>query len=412
MGSNFLTPVANVLREHPTIDFVNQLHLANDRMVQQHAKGGRVRYECFPQCAEIKSNLRRVLRFTLPAVGTPEITAMEEFTDLLLTAALDADGDVELQQMRREVITHMMRFSSAAKRRRTRGGDLGHETSMTSVIDLPASDSFEAATLRLAHATLSRTNSNAVATAPAAVREMFASLGPDQFAEVARTIAPLRDGFDEVARRPHATAPQLTLAEPSQGDQLRTRALVTTRDMSMAAFEEEEARESLPGTASRRWDSIPSGVPFLLRLSGLQTGFCYLFHLNEADKLSVIFPSKLDQDNVVRDAVGSLQVPSRFYQGKQYMKFATRNLERETFYLLTTNTRLESCDGVGELPDSWQKLPAAQSRAILNVIRRHVVGSPVPLTRDMDASCMMDVDDAEGGVAMALSTLMLVSVGT
>ena len=309
--------------------------------------------------------------------------------------------------------------AAAAMRSATRSA--GSENEPTSVLDL---SDLETALMAMATKVFS---AEGATVDRAAVHSICGSLGRSHFASLRQALEPrLRGGFDEVARRLQAAPPRLVLLEPSHEHQARLRGIARTRDMSTADMEEHDGSTSGVSSAGStsagnpsggRWTSVESGKELLFQLSGLQRGFCYLLHLNEKDKLSVIFPSCRDRDNEVRSSDGTLRLPTGFYDGEtRYMKFETKHgFERETFYLLSTSERLSDFAGVGHLPERFEKLPEAQAQAILAAVKQHVPGADRPRTRDMDASDFMDVSDADSNanandVSMSLSSLMLISV--
>lgn len=327
--------------------------------------------------------------------------------------------------MRRELSLQAARMVAAMQRPRMRG-KVKVDSEPTSVLDLSALKA--ALEASLAEMVTKVTGGQGTPVDRAALRELCGSLSRDDFASVQAESTPrLRGGLDAIARRPQANPPQITLIEPSNEHQARLRGIARTRDMCIADFEEGGGTSSASGPAAGgesascpsggRWTSVESGQPLLFQLSGLQRGFCYLLHLNEKDKLSVVFPMVWDRENEVREGNGTLHVPTGFHEGKRYMRFNTeKGVERETFYLLSTTMRLDEFPGVGQLPEQLGKLPEPQARAILTAIEQHVHVPSGPRTRDMDVSDFVaDVFDADGsasgaGVSMALSTLMLISV--
>ena len=177
------------------------------------------------------------------------------------------------------------------------------------------------------------------------------------------------------------------------------------------------AQPAQPSSAARRWTSVPVGEKLHLQMHCQQKGYCYLFHLNEEDELSVVFPNKKDTENLVPEANHNLYVPGRFADGPkaQYLRFTGSHLQRETFYLLTINKRLEDFETVGALPMDLKKLEPRQAQAVLATLRRAAGGAATrgATFRALDADFFNELDDDEdGSLSMALSTMTLISVGS
>jgi hypothetical protein len=252
------------------------------------------------------------------------------------------------------------------------------------------------------------------------VHQLRTRLGPSELRQLGglgHLLMPvLRGGLDAcVARQPQGTACRLTLLEPSRSHQLEMRALARTRALDVDMDDDEagaigEASGEASGSKCERarWTTVASGAKLLLELTSLHAGFCYLFHLNDRDELSLVFPSEHDRDNGVCHPNGVQLVPSRFGEGgeQQYLSVHTAAdcaSKRDTYYLLSTSTRLEDLDGldgqgrVGPLPMRLEKIPAAQARAVLGAISRHLSSGARP-------SCGRD---GGGDVVMTLTSLMM-----
>ena len=178
-----------------------------------------------------------------------------------------------------------------------------------------------------------------------------------------------------------------------------------------------EAQPAQPSSAARRWTSVPVEEKLHLQMHCQQKGYCYLFHLNEEDELSIVFPNKKDTENLVPEANHNLYVPGRFADGPkaQYLRFTGSHLQRETFYLLTISKRLEDFETVGALPMDLKKLKPRQAQAVLATLRRAAGGAATrgATFRDLDADLFAELDDDEdGSFSMALSTMTLISVGS
>eukprot|EP00966_Prymnesium_polylepis_P321858 7378145-Prymnesium_polylepis.1 len=325
----------------------------------------------------------------------------------------DTDAAIEFEQDRRELFLLMQRFAAKAQAASTRGTrGLDDDASRPEVVDLSR---LEAALLKVASKVCASESDTDMLSS---VHEICSRLGKTELSQLgglSRVLTPkLRGGLDELARLPQAAKPLIMLIEPSRDHQMRMREVTRTRDMSMAAMDAVEVGGGGSGGGSDVTGASDASV--LLELSSLHPGFCYLFHLNEKDQLSIVFPSKLDPNNEVVQPNGLLHVPSRFREGveKQYLAFTTKEhgTERETFYLLSTSTRLEILIGISELPNDWSKLPSATSRLILAALERRMPAS-LSRTRDLDGSAMMqEADGAEGSDAvMALTSLLLISEG-
>ena len=184
------------------------------------------------------------------------------------------------------------------------------------------------------------------------------------------------------------------------------------------AYDDDEAPAAQPAqsSAARKWTSVPVGEKLHLQMDCQQNGYCYLFHLNQEDELSVVFPNKYDDLNEVSAANHSLHVPGRFADGgKQYLAFKGSHLEKETFYLLTISKRLEDFKPVGALSKRLEKLPPQQAQAVLATLRRAAGGAaPCGTTfRSLDSDLFAELDSEEdASVSMALCKMTLISVGS
>jgi len=432
-GSNFLQPIAARLRSDPHLSFRELLDVANGDMQARHVREGPMARATYPQCAQVYSTLNRSLRFVLPPAEVSGAAALDAIKDVLEAssagiAMADTDAAIEFEQDRRELFLLMQRFAAKAQAASTRGTrGLDDDASRPEVVDLSR---LEAALLKVASKVCASESDTDMLSS---VHEICSRLGKTELSQLgglSRVLTPkLRGGLDELARLPQAAKPLIMLIEPSRDHQMRMREVTRTRDMSMAAMDAVEVGGGGSGGGSDvtgasdasvglegGWTSVRSGEKVLLELSSLHPGFCYLFHLNERDQLSIVFPSKLDPNNEVVQPNGLLHVPSRFREGveKQYLAFTTKEhgTERETFYLLSTSTRLEILIGISELPNDWSKLPSATSRLILAALERRMPAS-LSRTRDLDGSAMMqEADGAEGSDAvMALTSLLLISEG-
>ena len=233
-------------------------------------------------------------------------------------------------------------------------------------------------------------------------------------------LMPVRRELDALAQLQFELPPRLTLLAPAEGQQRRSRDAVR-RDIAFDDDDDDDApgaQPAQPSSAARRWTSVPVEEKLHLQMHCQQKGYCYLFHLNEKDELSVVFPNKKDAEHLVPEANHNLYVPGRFADGgpkAQYLRFAGSHLQRETFYLLTISKRLEEFETVGALPTDLKKLKPRQAQAVLATLRRAAGGAaPRGATfRDLDADFFAELDDDEdGSLSMALSTMTLISVGS
>ena len=426
VDSNFLTPLAEQLRDFPQHHYLEQLAGANGAMQRRHANAGKVRGTCFPQCAEIKMcTLTKPLRFVIPDVATPD-GAAAWLADLFDTSrhihGAGSDAAYELEQKRRELCLIMRQYEQMSKQ--AAAAPLTRGDGPDSVMDLQLSALGEELVKFASMVRGGEPASGGTAFGRDEAYRMCRQLDGSRLRKLADQLTPpLRGRLDEIASSPQADAAELALLHPSLQHQSTTRGLARTRDLSIDAMEDVDDAAATDGggsasAVSSSWTAVQSGEKLLFRLARLQRGFCYLFHLNERDQLSVVFPSKRDPDNEVRSPGAELQLPRRFHEGERlrYLSFETNHgLERETFYLLTTSRRLTAFEGVGELPDQFQKLPHRQSQSILGMLRRYVGSGRAPQTRDLSAEAMaddMDVSDAsaEEPTSMSLCRLMLVSV--
>ena len=418
--SLFLSAFAEQLRDHPHDAFVHQFGAANCAMQRLNGGAGQVKLACFPQCAQLVSyTLLKALYFDAPLVEKPAESGMRHIMDVLdaseRTCQDDpegaAEGTAEVAAARRTLMRAFADLEDKqqkAKRARTRGVE-----DESSAFDTSA---LMASVMRIAQLV---GGPNAL-TGPAgeAVQAACARLGEQVDGTVKGMLVPLRRELDALAQLQFEMPPRLILLAPAEGQQQLSRGAVL-RDI---AFDDDDddgeapAAQPVQSSAARRWTSVPVGEKLHLQMHCQQKGYCYLFHLNQGDELSVVFPNKKDAENLVSEANHNLHVPGHFADGgnKQYLRFTGSHLQRETFYLLTISKRLEDFETVGALPTGLQKLPPRQAQAVLATLRRAAGGAaPRGATfRDLDADFFAELDgDEDGSLSMALCTMTLISVG-
>ena len=408
--SLFLSALAEQLRDHPHGAFVHQFAAANDKMQRQYGKKGQVKVSCFPQCAELVCNtLRKALYFDAPDRDLVELieAAQHASQDNPEVAAL-------LRKMTQDakLLKELQRKAIAKRANRTRSLE---------DVESPAFDTsaLMASVTRIAQLL---GGSNALAgPAGEAVQAACARLGQqvDGNTWTAR-LEPVRRELDALAQLQFELPPRLTLLAPAEVQQRLSRDAVR-RDIAFDDDDDDDdargAQPAQPSSAARRWTSVPVGEKLHLQMHCQQKGYCYMFHLNEEDELSVVFPNKKDTENLVPEANHNLYVPGRFADGPkaQYLRFTGSHLQRETFYLLTINKRLEDFETVGALPMDLKKLEPRQAQAVLATLRRAAGGAATrgATFRALDADFFNELDDDEdGSLSMALSTMTLISVGS
>ena len=399
-SSLFLSAIVEQLRDNPRSSFVEQISVANGAMQRRHGVAGQVKRNCFPQCAQIVSTLRKPLYFEPPSDATL-------VKDMLYTAKRqweeDPEDNEEIAALRREALVALEKLEGAqqqAKRARTRGEDPTFDTS-----------ALQASLMKIAQ--LVGGPAELTSAAADAVQAACAALSVKADGAVKELLAPLRHELDSLAQLPFEAPPQLTLIAPTEEQQHLSRSQVL-RDMDSELFAAEyEAAPPATATSStaRRWTSVQAGAKLHFQMRCQQKGHCYLFHLNQQDQLTVVFPNTIDSANTVPAPGHDLRIPGGFADGgKQYLAFKCEHLEKETFYLLTISKRLEDFEAVGALPQRLGKLQPQQAREVLAVLRRAATGTRVATFRHLDADLFAAMELEDNQLSMALSTMTLISV--
>lgn len=463
--SLFLDAFASALRDSPpTASFVDQMNVANGKMVSEHGKENRVKIGCFPQCSQILCTLTRMLYFDAPRIDSPTEVALMEVRDLCYAAKRkfeedpDDENAQELERMRRE-IAHMHKMF---KRRSEQHAAAMREAPATTTTrsaergddEQPCVPPYEPAKGDVAHlasllermATMlgARTAHDASSWSERAGN--LAQNAERHTKELSPLLAPsMRQGWHDVCERLSLSPiqPRLKLLSPGEERQVVSRGVVT-REFAAQSDDDDGDDYAGSSTASaavgssssaatsrqRHWTSVPVGVKLQLELrcgSRAAPSHVYVFHMNEKDELCVVFPCKYEKgsdnrtmrSNLVTEAGAVLQIPNRFEPRRLpkplgWMSFTGDHLQKETFFMIVTETPLESFPGVGTLPDDPGriKMPLEQARAVLAAIQGATsIGAR---TREFCAEAD-DNDEAdaqrEGALAMGMTSLILISVG-
>ena len=415
--SLFLSAFAEQLRDHPHSAFDHQFGAANREMQRRNGAAGKVKVHCFPQCAELVSNtLLKALYFDAPLIVNPAESGDRHIMDVLDAAQRACQDDpegavaVRLRNIMRGV-EDLKELQQKAKRQKVLTRGVEDESSAFDTSALMAN------VMRIAQLV---GGPNAL-TGPAgeAVEAACAKLGQQVDGTVwTALLVPVRRELDALAQLQFEMPPRLTLLAPAEGQQQLSRGAVR-REIAFDDDEDEApAAQPAQSSAARKWTSVPVGEKLHLQMHCQQKGYCYLFHLNEKDELSVVFPNKKDTEHLVPEANHNLYVPGRFADGPkaQYLSFTdASHLERETFYLLTISKRLEEFEAVGALPTGLQKLKPRQAQAVLATLRRAAGGAaPCGTTfRSLDSDLFAELDSEEdASVSMALCKMTLISVGS
>ena len=415
--SLFLSALAEQLRDCPHDAFVHQFAAANDKMQRQYGKKGEVKVSCFPQCAELVCNtLRKALYFDAPD---------RDLVELIEGAQYAAQDDPEVAALLSKItkeakLLKELQRKAIAKRLRSLE-DVESPEDVAEDVESPAFDTSALMESVMKIAQLVGGPNALTGPAGEAVQAACARLGQqvDGNTWTAR-LEPVRRELDALAQLQFELPPRLTLLAPAEVQQRLSRDAVR-RDIAFDDDDDDDdargAQPAQPSSAARRWTSVPVGEKLHLQMHCQQKGYCYLFHLNEEDELSVAFPNKKDTENLVSEANHDLYVPGRFADGPkaQYLRFTGSHLQRETFYLLTISKRLEDFETVGALPMDLKKLKPRQAQAVLATLRRATGGAATrgATFRALDADFFNELDDDEdGSLSMALSTMTLISVGS
>ena len=413
--SLFLSAFAEQLRDHPHSAFEHQFGAANREMQRRNGAAGKVKVHCFPQCAELVSNtLLKALYFDAPLIENPAESGDRHIMDVLNAAQRTSQDDPEgaVAALRRKImrdVENLKELQQKAKRQKVLTRGVEDESSAFDTSALMAN------VMKIAQLV---GGPNAL-TGPAGeeVQAACARLGEQVDGTVwTALLVPVRRELDALAQLQFEMPPRLTLLAPAEGQQQLSRGAVRREIAFDDDDDEAPAAQPAQSSAARKWTSVPVGEKLHLQMDCQQNGYCYLFHLNQEDELSVVFPNKYDDLNEVSAANHSLQVPGRFADGgKQYLAFKGSHLEKETFYLLTISKRLEDFKPVGALSKRLEKLPPQQAQAVLATLRRAAGGAaPCGTTfRSLDSDLFAELDSEEdASVSMALCKMTLISVGS
>jgi len=424
-GSVFLSSFAEQMRSNPRSSFVELINATNGSMMLTHGRPGKVRKTCYPQCCQAIGTLSKSLYFHVGEAQPidPSDEAVQEIRDLLFatdrTYESDPDSDAahEMEQARRDLLLHFQQFQAQAKRKRGEYQALSGTTRGESAPD--GVTELAAAIQRLAQL---ESPSDAV-TLPTLIEacSKLSLAGDNTLSSLGDSIPVLRKQLDELSS---SQPPQIRLLAPSFQHQAATRSSVLRALPTMSDDDDDDEDDDSAATsgsnirhyptASRSWTSVRVGEKLKLEFTAAPgtRGFFYLLHLSDNDsEFKVAFPNKRDTDNRVPED-GVLRIPSRYDEAiesakeenmKRWLYFTGTNLERESFYLITSSQRLDKFPQVGDLPANMTSLPPKQARAIVVLLKRHALGSRLRALPTME-------DNDDDAINMMVSSFKLISV--